>query len=108
MSNRARALAWRGIVLFLLAFWAGVAVLLLSGCNRAPDAPAPRAAVSSTSGDTSPPTADTTGEDIPVFTDRFTGCQYLGYTGHGLTPRMSRYVDGKQAQMGCYVTEHQP
>ena len=37
--------------------------------------------------------------------DSETGCQYLGYTGHGLSPRMSRYENGAQYHLGCYLKD---
>lgn len=38
--------------------------------------------------------------------DRETGCQYIGYTHHGLTPRMGSYDNmGTQYHVGCYIDE---
>lgn len=39
------------------------------------------------------PIVEDTYSALPMVTDPATGCQYLGYTGHGLTPRLDR--DGK-------------
>lgn len=70
----------------------------LTGCERTIPADAP--------GDTSP---DTRGavtpyvpprRDVPVYVDPETGCQYLGYIGHGLTPRIVS-INGFHTHKGC-------
>lgn len=88
---------------------------LLAACQRAGDNPSqPRggtaerckAATMPESGCPPPGSIGTATEAVPVFTDPDTGCQYLGYTGHGLTPRMQKHIrnsDGSpyETQVGC-------
>lgn len=74
------------------------ACLLLGGCERAPGASATPGSTSERQEAISEPVSAGV---IPVEVDRATGCQYLGYTGHGLTPRMYYNTTGQYAQMGC-------
>lgn len=92
---------------FCLLFWAAV-LLFLAGCEQRPGPTQPPS-------DAVPPgrgapgskaTPYPMGDDLPVIVDAETGCQYIGYTGHGVTPRMSRYEDGKQRQLGCFEVIH--
>lgn len=89
--------------------WLLVVLMLIAGCQRkgeATDTPVNRV---SASGGASPapegPTLYRMRKDLPVIVDSETGCQYLGYTGHGLTPRMSRYENGAQYHLGCYLKD---
>lgn len=41
----------------------------------------------------------------PVVVDEGTGCQYLGLSGHGLTPRMAYSRDGRYVHVGCLVRD---
>jgi len=69
-------------------------VLLLFGCNSGPD-------------NFNPVLSDgprSRGDHLVPYIDDGTGCQYIGYISHGLTPRMSEYRDGKQVQLGCRNT----
>lgn len=66
------------------ALWvacATVMIFVLAGCQQV-------------EGNQQAPVAVNVGGDVlPIVTDPDTGCQYIGYTGHGLTPRLDR--DGK-------------
>lgn len=88
-----------------------VVLLICTGCSRADPADAP--------GDTSPATRATHEEYIyqqeqffsnragmQVVIDNETGCQYLGYVGHGLTPRLV-WDEAHKAMMpmGCHISE---
>lgn len=46
-------------------------------------------------------------DGLPIVTDARTGCQYIGYTSHGLTPRVVS-VNGILTHMGCYAKEEVP
>lgn len=87
---------------FVVLFWA-VVIGALAGCARASD---PRDGTNAP-GDTSPGPEDTFSDrGAGVVTDNETGCQYVTMYGKGITPRMSRYEDGKQRQMGCIEQIH--
>lgn len=95
------------IAFYAALVWLAILTVIvgLSGCRVEPDPHNITATPANALRDTSQRAVDVSGDDIPVFTDRETGCQYVGYIGHGLAPRMSRYTNGKQTQLGCYITE---
>ncbi len=63
-------------------------VFVLAGCEeRAPGTNPARDAVERSSY-TSPASIGGTVGEVPIVTDLDTGCQYLGYVGHGITPRL--------------------
>jgi len=68
-------------------------VLILSGCQRGPDTlPSP----DEVSRDALKRSADQTRREtgLPIVVDPENGCQYIGLSNHGLTPRLNEY--GKQ------------
>lgn len=90
----------------LVILWALILVLFLviASCQRA-DVPASPA---DAPGDTSPgqerlSEAEKLSREVkaPVYIDPVTGCQYLGYLSHGLTPRMARDRLGGMYHEGC-------
>lgn len=83
-----------------LVAWVLVSLLIVSalaGCMRKDDPTIPGNEAAATSGDTSPGGVG----GVPVWVDPATGCQYLGYTGHGLTPRLK--PDGSPMCPGPFV-----
>ncbi len=88
------------------------AFLLLSGCDKNPGAVSVGTANATAPGDASERRrallvpVEGTVNDSGLYRDTETGCQYFSSWGHGLTPRMSRYEDGAQKQMGCFETLH--
>lgn len=62
------------------------AVLLLSGCHRVDVPQDPGQALR----DTSRPQGAfiARGADLHIVIDPMTGCEYIGYISHGLTPRL--------------------
>lgn len=79
----------------------------LSGCKQVDDPSQPRGGTTEVRENSRAALVPVPGAgDAPVYVDEATGCQYLGYTGHGLTPRMQKAVrnsDGSryETQMGC-------
>lgn len=92
---------------FVVLFWA-VVIGALAGCARASD---PRDGTNAP-GDTSPAKERPFDREVfsdmgvGIVTDNETGCQYLTIYAKGMTPRMGRYEDGKQRQMGCIEQIH--
>lgn len=78
----------------LLVAVAALSVFFLAGCQKVPQSQAMNRA-----GVIEAKAYEDTG--IPVYVDPETHCQYIGYTTHGLTPRLDR--DGKP-----YCGDHQP
>lgn len=76
-----------------------VMAVMLVGCERVPEysTSAPPGTAKAIPEDT---TYGQTSNGVHVVRDADTGCQYLGYEGHGLTPRNHK-VDGFIVQMGC-------
>lgn len=102
-----------GGTIFLIAV-----TLALIGCAEQPrgdtvdtDCTANPSSCSDALGNTSPPKEapiearyDTI-DGLPIVTDARTGCQYIGYTGHGLTPRLVWDEEFKQfVPMGCNIS----
>lgn len=74
---------------------------ILAGCQRVDDPSTPRGGTTETRESSRAALVPVPGAgDAPVYVDEHTGCQYLGYTGHGLTPRMTKQ-GGNYHQMGC-------
>lgn len=91
----------RGPSLYNLALVAVALVLislLLGGCSRAGDTQKP-------GGTSTSPRDVIVGAGMPVAVDQETGCQYLGYDSHGLTPRME-YVRGDSLNGGRGSVEY--
>lgn len=89
-------------------WWATAALLLLlptlAGCERADTPPTYGQTLRDTSERQERSLMGQTG--LPIVVDPGTGCQYIGYTGHGVTPRMV-WDERRQEmmQMGCRITE---
>lgn len=84
-------------------WWYATAALLLLlpalvGCQRADTPPTYRQMLQDTSERQGRSLSDIAG--APIYVDPVSGCQYVGYMGHGVTPRMSR-EGGNYHQMGC-------
>lgn len=78
------------LALFVMVLIAGV----MSGCARAAPSEVVTAEIKQGK------RASRIDIGVPVFTDPATGCEYLGYTGHGLTPRMGKKF-GAYEHLGC-------
>lgn len=103
-STFSNDLALAAVALALLA-------LLLGGCSKVEKGTDPLSKMLQDPGDTSPAMVSPVGTGTaireavgaPVVVDQGTGCQYLGYSGHGLTPRMAYSSDGRYVHVGCMV-----
>lgn len=108
-SDKKPGLAW-WLINGVVVLGAIASIFSVTGCQQAPRTAAERAEADRARcdaatmpethcerlRDTSPPSAGMS----PVYVDTATGCQYLGYPGHGLTPRMTK-EGGNSHQMGC-------
>lgn len=90
---------WSFLLDMVIVFLVCAAAASLAGCSRVDATSEPPGGTTETQ--QRPDPYARSGEDLPIVVDPETSCQYIGYIGHGVTPRMYITKVGRYDHMGC-------